>query len=160
MRPPTDTPSLRWSSFPSSDLMVTHQLLQYCGDKKKYVPALYWHWMDSSELDQKMDLVEVVLGAWMTRFRWRERFYRKLYTLVAKAAFVVITRKDEEDLLGSSKIKPLPPSLWTCILKREVSRMNHFRINLPSSQCNGPSPLTLTWLQTSKPGTHFTILQS
>lgn len=60
-----------------------------------------------------MDLVEIVLGAWKTRFRCRERFYRKLYIPVVEAAFVVITRKDEEDLLGSSKIKPLPLSLWT-----------------------------------------------
>lgn len=157
MRPPTDTPSLRWSSFPSSDLMETHQLLRHCGDTKNDFPALYWHWTDSSELDQKMDLVEIVLGAWKTRFRCRERFYRKLYIPVVEAAFVVITRKDEEDLLGSSKIKPLPLSLWTWILHREVSGMNSFHINLPSSQWNRPSPLTMTWLQTTKPGAHFTI---
>lgn len=36
--------------------------------------------------------------------------------------------------------------------------MNRFRINLPSSQWNGPSPLTLTQLQTTKTGAHFTIL--
>jgi len=45
---------------------------------------------------------------------------------VDKADFVVITWKEEEDLLGSSKIKPLPLSLQTWILQREVSGMNRF----------------------------------
>lgn len=59
---------------------------------------------DSSELDQKMDLVEceVVLGAWITRFSWCEQFYRNLYIPVDKVAFCGHHKKDEGDLLGSS----------------------------------------------------------
>lgn len=59
---------------------------------------------DNSELDQKMDLVEceIVLGAWITRFRWCEQFYRKLYIPVDKVAFCGHDIEDEEDLQGSS----------------------------------------------------------
>lgn len=60
--------------------------------------------LDSSELDQKMDLVEceVVLCARITRFRQCEQFYRKLYIPVDKVAFCGHHIEDEEDLLGSS----------------------------------------------------------